>query len=172
MILLFAVPLLINRDFSKLTAKRNNSLISNYPNFISKLCLLVGAGMTIKSALRKILSDNSYSSKEYLYINLKNCLTQIDNGTYEGIAYRNFGLETNIPCYIKLGALLEQNLVKGNKELISILSYEATASLIEKKQLILKKSEEASTKLLLPMMLLFLLILIMVMLPALLNINL
>lgn len=169
----------MRRDLNKLLKNREDSLISDYPNFISKLCLLIGAGMTIKSALTRILTDytnttnndSKNTSMNFLYVELKNCLSQIDHGIYEGLSYRNFGLKINIPCYIKLGSLLEQNLLKGNKELTSILAYEAANSLIIKKQLIIKKSEEASAKLLLPMMILFLIILIMVMLPAFLNIN-
>ncbi len=106
-----------------------------------------------------------------MYKELKICLLQIENGHSEGLAYSNFGKRIGLPCYIKFGSLLEQNLRKGTKELRILLNTEVAISNDEKRRFIKKKCEKASTKLLFPMMMIFFMILILIMLPAFLNIS-
>lgn len=149
-------------------------MLSDYPELVSKLNLLINAGLNIHTALLRILCDYEKSHKKnikFLYKELKITLRQIENGMSEGAAYVGLGKRIGLPCYIKFGSLLEQNLKKGNKELSFLLNTEVIIANDEKKRLIKKKGEEASTKLLLPMMMIFFVILILIMLPAFLNIS-
>lgn len=163
MIVLFLI--LYNRDLEKKITVRDEQLICNYPELISKFNLMLMSGMTIRSALKRI-SDSYISKNSYLYYELNRCIYEIEHGVSEAIAYRTLGNRINIPCYIKFASLLEQNLLKGNTELISLLTYESKQSILSKKNLLLRKGEAASTKLLLPMTLLFIVILLLIMIPA------
>ena len=147
----------------------------DYPELVSKLNILISAGLTIKASLNRIVHDydkNHPNHSRYLYKELKVSLLQLQNGSSEGLVYSQFGQRLGIPCYIKFGSLLEQNLRKGTKELSYLLSTEVCIANNEKKHSLLKRGEEASTKLLMPMMLMFLSILILVLFPAFFNISL
>ena len=145
-------------------------MLSDYPELVSKLNVLLCAGLTIHKAFIRILHDYDTSTtndhSHFFYKELRICLSQIDNGTSESFAYTELGRRLGLNCYIRLVTLLEQNIKKGTRELRFLLLSEVDAAYEEKKHLVLKLGEEASTKLLLPMMLLFFVILILVMFPA------
>ncbi len=150
-------------------------MINDYPDLVTKTTLLINAGMTIHSALLRIYSDYAHSHNvahfHYLYKELGLTLAQIENGVPQSCAYSEFGNRVGLPCYIKFGSLLEQNLKKGNRELSTMLSSEAMAAIDSKKRLLKEKGEKASTKLLLPMIMIFAVILILIMIPAFLNMS-
>lgn len=164
------------RELNNLLSKREQQLLTDYPELVSKMNILLCAGLTIHSALQRILEDYrnspSFDDNRFLYKELHTCLSQIENGVSEGFAYAEFGKRISINCYIRFASLLEQNIKKGTKELRYLLLSEATHANDMKKKLILQLGEKASTKLLLPMMLLFFVIMILVMFPAFLNITL
>ena len=68
--------------------------------------------------------------------------------------------------YMKLGALLIQNLRKGTKGMWAMLEVEASQSLEERKNQVKKLGEEAGTKLLFPMLLMLVVVLMIVIVPA------
>lgn len=168
------IPFLFANDNNKELIKRNEQLLSDYPDLISKINLLINTGLTINSSLRRIVNDyehSEFANDRYLYKELKMCISQIDNGISESTAYFYLGRRIGLPCYIKFCSLLEQNLKKGTKELRLLLDSEVRLANDEKRRNIKKKYEKASTKLLFPMMLIFLSILILIMIPAFLNIS-
>lgn len=150
------------------TLKRNNELLHDYPEIISKLTLLYCAGLNIQNAFRRIAADydRSKAGSRYAYEEIKLMLKAIDNGTGEAVAYTDFGHNCVHPCYIKLGNLLSQNLRRGSSEIYSLLEYEAMNSLQDKKALIKISGEKASTKALVPMVLMLLVVFIMIIAPA------
>ena len=68
--------------------------------------------------------------------------------------------------YMKFGAMLSQNLKKGNKGLAEMLSMESIQAFEERKSIAKKAGEEASTKLMLPMFAMLAVVLFMVIVPA------
>lgn len=165
---------MFERDNNKLIDKRNQQLLSDYPDLVSKMTLLINTGLTISAALRRIIKDyenTGFSDTHYLYKELKICILQLDHGVSEANAYYSFGKRIGLPCYIKFGSLLEQNIKKGTKELRLLLNSEVSIANDEKYRNIKKKYEKASTQLLFPMMLIFLSILILIMMPAFFNIS-
>ena len=84
----------------------------------------------------------------------------------EAAAYENFGRRCGDPRYVKLGAVLSQNLKKGAKGLREYLEQEAAAGFEERKNAARKIGEEAGTKLLIPMMLMLVLVLVILIIPA------
>ncbi len=142
----------------------------DYPEIISKLTLLMGAGMTVKRAWRKIADD--YESEKqtrgirYAYEEMEQTLHEMSSGVTESESYERFGRRCNLQEYIKLGALLSQNLRKGTKGLNLILKMEAIQSFEERKARAKRLGEEAGTKLLAPMFLMLAVVLVIVIVPA------
>lgn len=143
----------------------------DYCEVVSKLTLLMGAGLTIRNAWERIVDE--YRSKEkrtgtrYVYEEMCITVNELASGVMERVVYENFGRRCNTPKYIKLGSLLEQNFLKGSKHLLKLLEEESDRAFEERKLLAKKQGEEASTKLLLPMVMELIAVMAIVMVPAL-----
>lgn len=84
----------------------------------------------------------------------------------ESESYENFGRRCDVQVYIRLGALLSQNLRKGTKGLTELLKLESIQAFEERKAQAKRLGEEAGTKLLLPMFLMLAVVLVIVIVPA------
>jgi hypothetical protein len=147
--------------------KREKLLIADYPEIVSKLSLLMGAGMSTYNALIKITEDYKKTGKtKPAYELLSECLNRISSGITETDAYMEFGKRCNVMCYIKLGNLLAQNISKGTDNIFQLLKEETEKAFEDRKALAKKLGEEAGTKLLLPMTMMLSVVLIIIVIPA------
>jgi hypothetical protein len=157
--------------------KRLGQLQNSYPEVISKLTLLVGAGMTVRRAWGKIVldyqnqkerahTDKTKWSKILAYEEMTETYNQMNAGIPEVAAYELFGRKCNTKEYLKLSALLEQNIKKGTKDLITLLEQETSYAFEERKNIAKRHGEEAGTRLLLPMVIMLVIVMIIVMVPA------
>lgn len=169
-LILILLWLLGKQRGKELEDQRNEQLLLDYPELVNKLTLFLGAGMTVKRAWRKILQDYENSLKDhdtrYVYEEMKLTYREIESGVPEAESYENFGRRCNLPCYLKLGALLSQNLRKGVKGLSEMLHIESLQAFEERKARAKRKGEEAGTKLLLPMFMMLAIVLVIVAMPA------
>lgn len=144
----------------------------DYPDFISKLSLLLGAGMTVSAAFKKIdvgyqkLRKNNNCHSRMLYEELSFTIGEIENGVGEFRAYARFGERCGLWQYRRLTALIIQSQQIGNRKLVEQLNNEAVQAFAERKEMAKKRGEEAGTKLLFPMMIMMFLIMGLVMIPA------
>lgn len=176
---LMTFVLLINVEGQKKKDKgnRDRQLKYDYSEVISKLTLLAGAGMTISRAWEKISLDykkqreNNTCKSHIAYEEMLITYYQMKSGMFEGKAYAEFGKRCNIKEYLKLGALLEQNLKKGTKGLTQMLENESLEAFQERKNIAKRLGEEAGTKLLAPMGIMLIIVMIIVIVPALLSFN-
>ena len=152
-----------------LQMKREEELVRAYPTMISKLNMLLGTGMTIRNAWEKIVSSSEHGGVVYEEMNA--ALNEMRGGIPEGEAYERFGKRCGLTTYMKLGALLSQNLRKGSKGISELLKVEAIQAFENRKSLARQRGEEAGTKLLMPMMGMLAVVMIMVMVPAFLTMN-
>lgn len=156
--------------------ERKQQMISDYPEIINKLTLLLGAGMIVRRAWKKMVDDYEEQKERWgtrhAYEEMKQTMYEIESGISEAESYERFGRRCNIQEYMKLGALLSQNLRKGTKGLSQILKIEAIQAFEERKARAKRLGEEAGTKLLLPMFLMLSVVLIIVIVPAFLSIQL
>ena len=148
----------------------------DYPEIVNGIALLVGAGLTVKNAWKKMV-DNYEEQKEgkkkrFAYEEMAHTLREMQGGITEAESYEHFGKRIGIPEYVKLGTLLSQNLRKGTKGLTEMLTKEAGQAYEERRQTAKKQGEEISTKLLLPMSLMLIVVLVIVIVPAFLSISL
>lgn len=159
LILIIAKGYLNKRNKEK---KKEEFLVCEYPEVISKLSLLTGAGMTPYNALCRIASDG----KGEAYGRLSEVVRRIQSGSSERELYSQFGQIFGVRSYSKLGTLLSQNVVRGNEQLRDMLRNECIDAFEEKKARARKKGEQAGTKLLFPMLLMLLVVMAIIMVPA------
>lgn len=152
---------------------RKGQLQFDYSEMISKLTLLIGAGMTVCGAWDKIVRDYQNQKKfikgkavRYVYEEMSNSLNEIKAGVSEWIVYERFGKRCDTKEYLKFSALLVQNLKKGTKNLTQMLELEAKDAFENRKNITKKLGEQAGTKLLLPMIMMLVVVMIIILVPA------
>ena len=164
--------------YKKFVVKRNQEkarekeMMLDYGEIVSKLSLLMGAGMSSVSAFTKIASDykvainNGNGIKRYAYEEIVATTNRISTGMSEMESFSLFGKACRLHSYIKLSSLLIQNSRKGGEGFSQAIKYEATQGFIERKALAQRTGEEAGTKLLLPMGMMLCVVLVIIIVPA------
>lgn len=152
---------------------RQDQMHLDYAEFVNKLLILLGSGMSLKQSLNRISAryldkrDKKQTPKRYLYEELLVTNYEIQDGESERRAYQKFGERTGLSCYHRLVRILIQNLQTGNRGLCELLGQEAAVALEERKALAKKLGEEAGTKMLLPLIMMLGIVIAIIMVPAL-----
>ena len=171
------VPLVEKSRKQEEEKRRKEKLQSEYPELVSKLAILLGAGMTLFSAWNKITTNYSNKRKNNtipilpLYEEMLITCHEIESGVGEARAYERFGERCGLHRYRKFCSLLVQNLRKGTRGLVQLLEEEVSDAFEERKNLAKKSGEEAGTKMLFPMMMMFGIIIVIIMVPAFLSLQ-
>lgn len=158
-----------NHELKNKIKKRDEEMMMDYAEIVSKITLLSEAGLSIKRSWNRIVEDyeRDRSNKiRYAYEEMRLSNIKMKNGTPEGVAYEDFGRRCNLQPYIRLGGLLEQNITKGNKGMKMLLENEVRGAFEDRKNLAKVRGEEASTKLLIPMLIMLVLVIIIIIVPA------
>lgn len=154
----------------KAVSMKKEQMKLDYPGIIMKLTLLMGAGMTVKRAWKKIVADYETEKGDwgirYAYEEMRQTCNEMSSGITETESYERFGRRCGLQEYVKLGALLSQNIRRGTKGVREILQMEAVQSFEERKARAKRLGEEAGTKLLAPMFLMLAVVLVIVIVPA------
>lgn len=163
-----AAPVLVfylyDKDLDNKTKKKYESIRADFPDMVSKLVLLVNAGMTLNRAWEKVCIETKKNSP--LYQELRTTYIQIQGGKPEGEAYEEFARRCRVREITKFVTLVIQNLKKGSDDMVPLLRLQAEECWDLRKMRAKQLGEEASAKLLIPMMIMFVGILIIVVLPA------
>lgn len=150
--------------------KRRRELLSDYPEIVNKLTLYMGAGMTIRNAFLKMGEDYKKqkvsAGKRHIYEEILLLCHELQSGISETEAYAHLGKRCQLQPYMKLSALLSQNLRKGSNDLLMMLRQETVIAFEQRKSAAKKAGEEAGTKLLLPMMMMLCIVMVLIMIPA------
>ena len=166
-----------DRDMKKRVEKRNEQLLSDYPEVVSKILLFYEAGLSIKSSFERIIEEYHQEKKKnpkyfrYVYEELELAYTKMNSGVSQRDAINEYGNRCGIHCYIKLAGIIGQNLKRGTKEMSYALREEVNQALLERKNHGLKMGSLLSTKLLGPMVLMLVISMAIIMLPALMSMN-
>lgn len=171
------IPLLwmsAKQKVEKEVKNREKALCAAYPDFVSRLTLLLGAGMTLRAAVYRMVQEErkreqknkKEQTRNYMYEELQILCNEMEAGVPEGQAYLSFGNRCGQQQYRRLVTLLNQNLKKGSKNLIAQLEYETHQALADKRAQAKQWGEEAGSKLLLPMTIMLLIVMIMIIVPA------
>lgn len=157
--------------------KVKKRMLLEYPEFVNKLSLLLGAGMTVLAAFTRMdemygkLPEGRREKRYPAYAALHQMLVDIENGKSQQRAYQSFGEACRLQPYRKLVSLLLSCQQMGNRKLTERLNEEADRVFSERKHLARKLGEEAGTKMLFPMMLMMLLVMGIILVPAMLSLN-
>lgn len=148
--------------------ERTQKYMSDFPDVLSKLALLVNAGMVMREAWEMTAS----SADRPLYQEMRKVGEDIRNGVSEAQAYYLFGIRTVVPEIRKFTSSVIQGLEKGNKELAYLLADMSSEMWETRKQDVVRQGELASGKLMIPMLIMFAGILVMVLVPVFSNLGL
>ena len=163
-----------DKDLDKEVKERQNQMLRDYPNIVSKLLIYFGAGLSIKSAFERIVYEYNKQKKDirFAYEEMDIAITKMKSGVSETTAIAEYGDRCGIHCYIKLANIIEQNLRRGSKDMVYALKSEVNSAVNTRKNSILKEGSEISTKLLGPMVVMLIISIAIIMVPAFLSINL
>ena len=142
-----------------------------YSEFVSKLQLLIGAGLSVRNAFARLAFDYQKrrqmgGRKRFVYEEVMMTVRKMENGESEEEAYEYFTKKCTPVCYRKLISIVLQNQKKGADGLKESLALEIRNAFEERKQEARRLGEEAGTKLLLPMMMMMGVVLMIIVIPA------
>lgn len=165
---LVMVILLQEERMRKELRYREKELRMDYPEFVEHFVLLIGAGLNVKGAWKRIVQDyeKEGQKKHYVYEEMLVSEREMENGMGEARAYELFGKRTGILQYMKFCTLIVQNLKKGSDDLLRLLDYEVADAFRERKENAKALGEETGTKLLLPMMLMLVVVFALILYAA------
>lgn len=159
-----------NKEVEQNLEKRSRELLLDYPEIVNKLTLYMGAGMTVRNAFQKMGEDYKKQKlsdrKRYVYEEILLLCHELQSGVSETEVYTHLGKRCQLQPYMKLSALLSQNLRKGSNDLLRMLRQETESAFEERKNAAKKAGEEAGTKLLIPMMMMLCIVMVLIMIPA------
>ena len=178
---LLAIPLLTVllfygtwKEEEKQKGKKEEELIREYPEIVSRLSLYIQAGMTSKKAIEKMVRDyekikttsRKKGVRKFAYEELRVTYYEMQSGISEHTAYKNLGERTGLTEYKKLSAILVQQLEKGSGSFLNNLQQETREAFEKRKRTAKEAGEKAGTKLLFPMGILLVVTLVIIMTPA------
>ncbi|MDE6055447.1 MAG: hypothetical protein K2G55_17210, partial [Lachnospiraceae bacterium] len=107
-----------DRDLHKQVVDREEQMCMDYPEIVSALALLIGAGMTVPNAWNKIARDYKQrcergSGKRYAYEEMLLTIYEMESGVVQAKAYERFGRRCRIPSDNNLSTMLSHNIKKG-----------------------------------------------------------
>lgn len=148
----------------------------DYPNIVSKIVMLLDTGMTMKQVWEKLVLQyeqrRGEGDRRAAYEEMVQTYHEMQSGITETEAYERFGMRCGSAPYLKLSALLSQNVRKGSRGLSELLRVDAIQAFENRKSNAKRRGEEAGTKLMLPMIGMLAVVLIMVVVPAFLSMRL
>lgn len=165
------------KEEEKQRIKKEEELLREYPEIVSRLSLYIQSGMTSKKAIGKIVHDyeetkNTRGKKvirKFGYEELRVTYHEMQSGISEHMAYKNLGERTGLAEYKKLSSILVQQLEKGSRSFLESLQQETREAFEKRKRNAKEAGEKAGTKLLFPMGILLVITLAVIMVPALLS---
>ena len=167
------------QEAEKKKRERQEGLLRDYPELLSRFSLYTQAGMTSKNALGKLVSEYEIQKEEsrqemkgkkgikvrHGYEELRRTYHEMKSGISEHEAYKNMGERIALSEYKKFSTIMIQQLEKGSKGFLLMLQQETGEAFEKRKRLAKEAGEKAGTRMLLPMGILFVITLVLIMVP-------
>lgn len=147
--------------------KRSEELLNDFSEIVSKLALLINAGMIMREAWNEV----AYGGEGIIYEEMRLACVDMENGVSEMESIRRFGVRCIIPEIKKFSATIIQGIEKGNKELAIMLRTQSDEVWGMKQQRVKREGAKANTKLMVPMFIMFIGVLIMIVIPIFTNLG-
>lgn len=161
-LLSFIMPYGIQSSINSAVNAKKDAIISEFPKMVSKLTLLVNAGMLVRRAWDEVANSNY---EEALYEEMRIASKDIQEGMSIERAMESFASRCGIKEIRKFSSIYVQAVNRGASEAINSMKIMADEAWEQKKQLSKQKGEIASQKLLIPNMIMFIGIMIIVVVP-------
>ncbi|SFB09542.1 hypothetical protein SAMN05216249_10922 [Acetitomaculum ruminis DSM 5522] len=176
-VLSIAVYIAKNKEIERQMEFRKRQMLIDYPEIVSKITIFLSLGLSVPTIWKNIIKEYEIQRKNgrevrYAYEEMLISFYEMEKGMSLPEALERFGRRCQIHQYIKLSALISQNLRIGSKEIKKLLSKEVIDSFEMRKNLARKTGEEASTKLLIPMVMMLMVVMIIIVVPAFMSFNL
>ncbi len=159
-----ALFFLADKNLDDRAKKRKLLLMIDFPVFISKLTLLINAGMHLRQALERVYKDSD--NKTSLYMELGTVLDDFASGVNESQAWQEFSERCKVKEISSFSSMIMQNSKIGGNKLVDELKRMTHETWEMRKHAAKQMGEAASSKLIFPLMLMFLAILLIVITPA------
>lgn len=145
-----------------MVTKRKEDIARQFPQAVSKMALLIVAGMEVNQAW-KLAAGSGMGT---LYEEMSRVLVDFDNNVSPIDAYSKFITRCNNPYTTKLATAIIQNLSKGNAEIVKLFRTLNDESWMEYKHNARRMGEKIQSKLMLPTMLMFGGIIVLIIVPV------
>jgi len=155
---------LADKNLDERAKKRKLQFMMDFPVFISKLTLLMNAGMHLRPALERIYADSIQKSP--IYAELGTVLEDFASGLSENQAWQDFSERCKVKEISSFASMIMQNSKIGGRQLIEELKIMTYETWEMRKHAAKQMGETASAKLIFPLMLMFLAVLLIVITPA------
>ena len=149
----------------------------DYPLIVSELSILMGAGMSFRKAIERMVMSYRKGVMEKGkktragFEDIVMTYRKMSDGLSELQALEELGKNSESREYRKLSMLLVQNLRKGSRDLLDCLEKEEKYAFELRKQNAIRAGEQASTKLLIPMAGMLFIVIVILVVPAMLQIK-
>ncbi len=156
-----AVYYTYSNDLESQMKEKGEALVSELPEIVSRLALLLNAGMIMREAWETVAD----SGDSEIYQEMKLALNSMRNGASEYEAIYVFGQRSENADVRKFCSRITQAIEKGGAHLSIELSQQSLEMFELKRQLVARKADEAAQKSLIPILIMFIGILAMVIVP-------
>lgn len=164
-------PMVRRRELQIRVKRRHEAFVTELPNFMHKLSLLLAAGETVQRAWVQAGSTDERMSGHPLYAELFKTGNEIVQSVPFAKALERLHLRCGVNEMSSLVTTVLMNYRRGGDAFAFALQ-DASRQLMERKHAIVRtKGEEASAKLIFPMMLMLLAVMLMVAAPAVMLMN-
>ncbi len=167
LILGMVLILYLDLDIDSQLKKKKEEMMTEFPHILSKMALLVNAGLPIRDTFRKVAENKSGNLYDEIHI----MLGELDNGVPERRALNNMAERCGVAEIRKFASMLAQSMQKGSADTAKSL-IELNADIwLNRTSHVREEGEKASAKLLVPILIIFGGILVMVVVPMFANIS-
>lgn len=160
--LVYALVYGIQSSINSSVDRKKDEIQSEFPKMVSKLTLLINAGMLVTRAWNEVANSN-FEAK--LYEEMRFTSKDLDEGIRLEAAMESFATRCGIKEMRKFSSIYIQAVNMGASEAIGSMKAMADEAWEEKKQISRQKGEIAAQKLLIPNLIMFLGILVVVVVP-------
>lgn len=162
MALAIIFPYGVQSGINSAIASKKDAILSEFPKMVSKLTLLVNAGMLLRRAWDEVAQSNE---EDVLYAEMRATSQDILEGMTIEQAMDAFASRCGVKEIRKFSSIYVQAIKRGASESIESMKIMADEAWEQKKQLSKQQGELAAQKLLVPNMIMFLGIMIVVVVP-------
>ena len=162
LLLAAVLPYGVNSSINATIERKRSELLDEFPNMVSKLTLLLNAGMKASPAWDAVAESDKTKK---LYAEMRTASRDIKEGMTIEAAMDAFAMRCGLKELRKFSSIYVQAINKSPMEVIGSMKTMSEEAWEQKKEICKQKGELASQKLLIPNMIMFIGIMVVVVVP-------